>query len=48
MGAGCGAVANGIFHLGLSSLEGGCPKLWKDGKLELLEIHGYIASVTAG
>ena len=48
MGAGCGTVVNGIFHLGLSSLEGGCPKLWKDGKLELLEIHGYIASVTAG
>lgn len=47
MGARCGAMANGIFYLGLSSQEGGCPKIWKDGKLEPLDICGYIASVSA-
>ena len=47
MGPCCGAMVNGILHVGLSSLDGGCPKVWKDGKLDPLDICGYIASVSA-
>ena len=46
MGTACGAVVNGILHIGLSSVEGGQPMIWKDGKLDTLDICGYIASVS--
>lgn len=47
MGTSCGAVVNGIFHVGLSSQEGERPIIWKDGETEPLDICGYIASVSA-
>lgn len=46
MGGRCAAVAGGILHIGLSSLEGGSPMIWKDGQTELLDISGYISSVS--
>lgn len=46
MGTDCGAVVEGIFHIGLSSQDGGNPKIWKDGRTETLDICGYIASVS--
>ncbi len=46
MGPRCAAVAGGILHIGLSFLEGGRPMIWKDGQTELLDISGYIASVS--
>lgn len=47
MGTDCGAMVNGILHIGLSSVKGGRPNVWKDGKLEPLDVCGYIASVSA-
>ena len=47
MGTNCGAMVNGILHIGLSSVKGGRPNVWKDGKLEPLDVCGYIASVSA-
>ena len=46
MGTRCAAISGGILHIGLSSLEGGRPMVWKDGQTELLDISGYIASVS--
>ena len=46
MGAGCGAVANGMYYVGLSSLNGGVPEIWCDGKIETLDVCGYISSVS--
>ena len=46
MGTDCGAMVNGILHIGLSSVEGGRPNVWKDGKLEPLDVCGYISSVS--
>ena len=46
MGTRCAAVYGGILHIGLSSTEGGRPMVWKDGQTELLDISGYIASVS--
>jgi hypothetical protein len=35
----------GIMYVGLSSLDGGKPLLWKDGQVDSLKINGYISSV---
>ena len=45
MGGECAAVSGGILHVGLSSSEGGRPVVWKDGIVDTLDVHGYIASV---
>ncbi len=46
MGTNCGAMVNGILHIGLSSMDGDQPMVWKDGVLEPLDVCGYIASVS--
>lgn len=38
-------VVGGIMYVGLSSLDGGKPLLWKDGQIDSLRINGYISSV---
>lgn len=47
MGTSCGAVIDGILHMGLSSSEGEPPMVWKDGELQPLDICGYITSVSS-
>ena len=47
MGTSCGAVIDGILHVGLSSSEGEPPMVWKDGELQPLDICGYITSVSS-
>ena len=42
------ALANGILTVGLSSVNGGWPVIWKDGALDTIKVNGYISSVTAG
>lgn len=39
------AVADGILHVGLSSLSGGRPVVWKDGKVNQLDINGFISTI---
>lgn len=39
-------VADGIMYIGLSSLEGKHPLIWKDGRTSELEINGYICTMT--
>lgn len=46
MGGSCSAVSNGILHVGLSSLVGEQPTIWRDGEITALDICGYIASVS--
>lgn len=41
------SVVNGIMHVGLSSLTGGRPVIWRDGEMETLRLNGYIATVTS-
>lgn len=41
------AVVNGILNVGLSSVSGGKPIVWKDGSVQELDINGYISSVAA-
>ena len=41
------SVVNGIMHVGLSSLNGDRPVIWRDGEVEELRLDGYIATVTA-
>jgi hypothetical protein len=47
MGNRCTAVAGGILNIGLSSVDGGRPVIWKDGVTEFLDVCGYIATVSA-
>lgn len=47
MGTGAMSVVNGILNVGLSSLNGGRPVLWKDGQSDTLNVNGYIANVKA-
>lgn len=42
------ALANGILTVGLSSVNGGWPVIWKDEALDTIKVNGYISSVTAG
>lgn len=39
------AAADGIFHVGLSSLSGGKPVIWKDGILKELDLNGFISNI---
>ncbi len=41
------AVVDGILYVGLSSVTGGRPVVWKDGSVQELDINGYIASIYA-
>ena len=45
MGDSCVRKIGGVLHVGLSSLDGKKPLLWKDGVVDSLKINGYIASV---
>ena len=40
-------VADGILTVGLSSVTGKKPLLWKDGKTEELDVNGYICTVSS-
>lgn len=46
MGSNPIAMLDGILHVGLSSLNGGKPKIWKDGTTQELDINGPICTVT--
>ena len=48
MGENTMAMVNGILNVGLSSVNGGWPVIWKDGALDTIKVNGYISSVTAG
>lgn len=39
-------VVDGIFHVGLSSLSGGKPVIWKDGNISQLDMNGYISTIS--
>ena len=39
------AMVNGILHVGLSSLNGERPLLWRDGILDTLSVNGYISGL---
>ena len=41
------AVVGGIMHVGLSSLNGGRPLLWKDAQIDTIKINGYISSLVS-
>lgn len=47
--AGCSplAVVDGILYVGLSSVTGGKPVIWKDGSVQELDMNGYISSIYA-
>lgn len=47
MGNRCTAVAGGMLHIGLSSVDGDRPAIWRDGVTEVLDVCGYIASVSS-
>lgn len=38
------AVLDGVLHVGLSSLKGDRPLVWKDGAVDTLDINGYICT----
>lgn len=38
------AVLDGVLYVGLSSLKGDRPLVWKDGAVDTLDINGYICS----
>ena len=40
-------LADGILTIGLSSLAGGKPLLWKDGVAEELDVNGYICTISS-
>ena len=46
MGENTMTLVDGILTVGLSSVNGGRPVIWKDGILDTLNINGYISSVT--
>lgn len=41
------AVVDGILYVGLSSVYGKKPAVWKDGSVQELDMNGYIASICA-
>ena len=47
MGGGDMTMVNGILHVGLSSLKGRKPVVWKDGKVDSLSVNGYVSSIYA-
>jgi hypothetical protein len=46
MGGETMSMVDGILHVGLSSLKGGRPVIWKDGNIHELKINGFICSLT--
>lgn len=40
-------MADGILTVGLSSVNGSKPVLWKDGEMEELDVNGYICTVSS-
>ncbi len=46
MGSRTCSVSSGLLHVGLSSLSGSSPAIWRDGHLIPLEINGFITSVS--
>ena len=46
VGSSPAAMADGILHVGLSSLSGGKPVVWKDGAVNQLDINGFISTIT--
>lgn len=40
-------LTDGILTVGLSSLSGSKPIIWKDGKIEELDVNGYICTVSS-
>ena len=40
-------LADGILTVGLSSVSGSKPVLWKDGEMEELDVNGYICTVSS-
>lgn len=40
-------VTDGILRIGLSSLTGGKPIIWKDGVISEIDINGYICTLTS-
>ena len=40
-------MIDGILNVGLSSLSGARPIVWKDGKTEELDVNGYICTVSS-
>ena len=45
IGAGSIKVIDGILHVGLSSLNGRKPVVWKDGQIDSLNVNGFISSI---
>ena len=45
MGNNAVGMKDGILHIGLSSMEGRCPVVWKDGHIDSLHVNGYISSI---
>lgn len=45
MGDDCVNVIDGIMHVGLSSIEGKCPIIWRDGHIDSLKINGYLSTI---
>lgn len=45
MGDNCVQVVDGILQVGLSSLDGLKPIIWKDGIVDSLDMNGYISSI---
>lgn len=39
-------MVNGILNIGLTSLKGGQPAIWKDGKMEEVDLNGIICTMT--
>ncbi len=46
IGSHTSSVINGILHAGLSSMDGGRPVVWKDGRTDTLRINGFISSIS--
>ena len=45
MGDDCVMIRDGILYVGLSSLDGRKPIVWKDGIVDSLNINGYISAI---
>ena len=45
MGDSCVRVVDGILQIGLSSLDGRKPIVWKDGMVDSLDINGYVSAI---
>lgn len=46
VGCSTSTVKDGVLHVGLSSLTGGKPVIWKDGAVDTLDINGHVSSMT--